>query len=123
MAGRVQQPDCARAGTTPGMRTNTGKRPCQMRETSNNTIVGVFDDYSTAENVARELTNAGNSRESIEVKSNFMTGLPAVPGGPARSRRDLRISSSGFSAAGTIFSKTAATTRKPCAAEDAVVTA
>jgi len=41
---------------------------------SNNTVVGVFDDYSTAEAVARDLTNAGIPRESIEVKSNFMTG-------------------------------------------------
>jgi len=41
---------------------------------SNNTVVGVFDDYSTAERVARDLTNAGIPRESIEVKSNFMTG-------------------------------------------------
>jgi len=41
---------------------------------SNNTIVGVFDDYSTAERVARDLTDAGIPRESIEVKSNFMTG-------------------------------------------------
>jgi len=41
---------------------------------SNNTIVGVFDDYSTAERVARDLTNAGIPRESVEVKSNFMTG-------------------------------------------------
>jgi len=41
---------------------------------SNNTIVGVFDDYSTAQRVARDLTNAGIPRESVEVKSNFMTG-------------------------------------------------
>jgi uncharacterized protein (TIGR02271 family) len=41
---------------------------------SNNTVIGVFDDYSTAERVARDLTNAGIPRESIEVKSNFMTG-------------------------------------------------
>ena len=41
---------------------------------SNNTVVGVFDDYSTAERVAQDLTNAGIPRESIEVKSNFMTG-------------------------------------------------
>ena len=46
-----------------------------MAQTSNdNTVIGVFDDYSTAERVARDLTNAGIPRESIEVKSNFMTG-------------------------------------------------
>ncbi len=38
------------------------------------TVVGVFEDYSAAENVARELENAGIPRQSIEVKSNFMTG-------------------------------------------------
>jgi len=41
---------------------------------SNNTVVGVFDDYSTAERVAQDLTNAGIPRESIQVKSNFRTG-------------------------------------------------
>jgi len=44
------------------------------RAEKSNTVVGVFDDYSTAERVARDLTNAGIPRESIEVKSNFMTG-------------------------------------------------
>jgi len=42
--------------------------------TNDNTVVGVFHDYTTAERVSRELTNAGIPRESIEVKSNFMTG-------------------------------------------------
>jgi len=37
-------------------------------------VVGVFDDYSTAERVAQDLTNAGIPRNSIEVKSNFRTG-------------------------------------------------
>src|SRR3954470_8224675 len=45
-----------------------------MAQTNNSTVVAVFDDYSTAERVARDLTNAGIPRESIEVKSNFMTG-------------------------------------------------
>jgi len=46
-----------------------------MAQTSgNHTVVGVFDDYSTAERVAQDLANAGIPRESIEVKSNFMTG-------------------------------------------------
>jgi uncharacterized protein (TIGR02271 family) len=45
-----------------------------MREDSSKTAVGVFDDYSTADRVARDLTNAGIPRDSIEVKSNFMTG-------------------------------------------------
>jgi len=47
---------------------------------SNNTVVGVFDDYSTADRVAQELTNAGIPRESIEVKSNFRTGAAGRSG-------------------------------------------
>jgi uncharacterized protein (TIGR02271 family) len=38
------------------------------------TVVGVFDEYRTAERVAQELTDDGIARDSIEVKSNFMTG-------------------------------------------------
>jgi len=45
-----------------------------MRDNSSKTAVGVFDDYSAAERVARDLTNAGIPRDAIEVKSNFMTG-------------------------------------------------
>jgi uncharacterized protein (TIGR02271 family) len=46
-----------------------------MAQASNeNTVLGVFDDYNTAERVARDLTNAGIPRESIQVRSNFMTG-------------------------------------------------
>jgi uncharacterized protein (TIGR02271 family) len=42
--------------------------------TQERTVVGVFDDYSTAERVAQDLTNAGISRSSIDVRSNFRTG-------------------------------------------------
>jgi len=45
-----------------------------MTESQQTTVVGVFDDYSTAERVARELTEAGIPRESIDVRSNFRTG-------------------------------------------------
>ena len=45
-----------------------------MQQSATRTVVGVFDNYSTAETVARDLTNAGIPRESIELKSNFMTG-------------------------------------------------
>jgi uncharacterized protein (TIGR02271 family) len=38
------------------------------------TIVGVFDDYNTAESVARDLANAGIARDAIHVQSNFRTG-------------------------------------------------
>jgi uncharacterized protein (TIGR02271 family) len=45
-----------------------------MREDTTRTVVGVFEDYSTAERVGRELENSGIPRSSIQVKSNFMTG-------------------------------------------------
>lgn len=38
------------------------------------TVVGVFDEYRTAERVAQELTNAGFPRTSVDVQSNFRTG-------------------------------------------------
>ena len=38
------------------------------------TVVGVFEDYSTAERAAQQLTDAGIPRSSIEVQSNFRTG-------------------------------------------------
>lgn len=44
-----------------------------MTDSRSSTVVGVFDDYSTAERVARELTNAGIPREAIDVRSNFRT--------------------------------------------------
>jgi len=37
-------------------------------------VVGVFEDYSTAERVANELANSGIARNSIDVRSNFRTG-------------------------------------------------
>jgi len=43
------------------------------QSSKDNTVVGVFNDYSTAERVAQELTDAGIPRESIDLKSNFMT--------------------------------------------------
>jgi uncharacterized protein (TIGR02271 family) len=42
--------------------------------TQDTKIVGVFEDYSTAERVAQDLTNVGIPRTSIEVQSNFRTG-------------------------------------------------
>jgi len=46
-----------------------------MAQSSNEkTVVGVFEDYRTAERVARDLTDAGIPRDAIEVRSNFMTG-------------------------------------------------
>jgi len=45
-----------------------------MDTSRDKSVVGVFDDYRTAERAALELTNSGIPRESIDVKSNFMTG-------------------------------------------------
>jgi uncharacterized protein (TIGR02271 family) len=44
------------------------------QEAQDTTVVGVFDDYAAAERVAQDLTNAGISRNSIDVRSNFRTG-------------------------------------------------
>ena len=44
------------------------------RDTTERTVVAVFDDYSSADRVVRDLVDAGIPRDSIEVKSNFMTG-------------------------------------------------
>ncbi|MCU1237113.1 MAG: hypothetical protein JWP63_5080 [Candidatus Solibacter sp.] len=38
------------------------------------TVIGVFDDYGSAENVARDLEGLGIPKQSIHVKSNFKTG-------------------------------------------------
>jgi len=51
-----------------------------MTESQQSTVVGVFEDYNTAERVARELTEAGISRESIDVRSNFRTGAAGRTG-------------------------------------------
>jgi len=48
--------------------------------TNERTVVGVFDDYSSADNVARDLQDAGIPRESIQVQSNFMTGAAGRSG-------------------------------------------
>jgi uncharacterized protein (TIGR02271 family) len=39
-----------------------------------NTIVGVFDDYRTAEQVREDLVKAGIPRDAIDVRSNFGAG-------------------------------------------------
>ncbi len=45
-----------------------------MTESQKITVVGVFEDYGTADRVARELTSAGIPREAIDLRSNFRTG-------------------------------------------------
>jgi len=42
--------------------------------TNDKTVVGVFEDYNSADRVVRDLTNAGIPRDAIQVQSNFMTG-------------------------------------------------
>jgi uncharacterized protein (TIGR02271 family) len=42
--------------------------------TPKSTVVGVFDDYSTAEEVAQVIINAGVPREAVDVRSNSKTG-------------------------------------------------
>jgi uncharacterized protein (TIGR02271 family) len=45
-----------------------------MPEKNESTAVGVFEDYNTAQTVARELVDSGIPREAIQVNSNFATG-------------------------------------------------
>jgi len=45
-----------------------------MAQTKESTIIGVFDDYSAAQAVARELVDSGIPREAVQVQSNFATG-------------------------------------------------
>jgi len=45
-----------------------------MGQAENLTVVGIFDDYKTAERAVHDLMQAGIPRDSIEIKSNFMTG-------------------------------------------------
>src|SRR5690349_17816234 len=44
-------------------------------------IVGVFDDYSTAQTAARELMDIGIPREDVNVQSNLATGAAGHGGG------------------------------------------
>ena len=45
-----------------------------MDSSNEKTVIGLFEDYRTAEAAAQALQNAGIERQSIQVKSNFMTG-------------------------------------------------
>jgi len=45
-----------------------------MDTSRSSTVVGIFDDYPSAERAARELEQNGIPRESIDVRSNHMTG-------------------------------------------------
>jgi len=51
-----------------------------MSDSNEKTVVGVFEDYSAAERAARSLNEAGVPRESIQVKSNLMTGAAGRTG-------------------------------------------
>lgn len=50
-------------------------------EQEQKTVVGVFDDYATAQQVARELENYGIPRAQIQVESNMKTGAAGYGGG------------------------------------------
>jgi len=63
-----------------------------MNGQSEKTVVGVFDDYRSAERAALELTNSGIPRESIDVKSNFMTGAAGRSGEAEEHRHEGGIS-------------------------------
>jgi len=52
---------------------------------TNTTVVGVFDDYNTADRVAQDLTNAGIPRDSINIESNFRTGAAGSSGSSEQS--------------------------------------
>jgi len=48
--------------------------------TNERTVVGVFEDYTKADNVVRDLQDAGIPRESIQLQSNFKTGAAGRSG-------------------------------------------
>jgi len=50
-------------------------------EQEQKTIVGVFDDYATAQQAARELENDGVPQAQIHVESNMKTGAAGYGGG------------------------------------------
>jgi len=50
-------------------------------EQEQKTVVGVFDDYATAQQAARELENDGIPRAQIQVESNMKTGAAGYGGG------------------------------------------
>jgi uncharacterized protein (TIGR02271 family) len=44
------------------------------------TVIGVFDDYATAQQAARQLESEGVSREAINIQSNMKTGAAGYGG-------------------------------------------
>ncbi len=51
-----------------------------MNQSQKTTVVGVFEDYGTADRVANELTGAGIPRDAIDLRSNFRTGAAGRTG-------------------------------------------
>ena len=49
-------------------------------DTEKSNAIGVFDDYSTAQTVARELVDAGIPRENVQIQSNLATGAVGSAG-------------------------------------------
>jgi len=56
-------------------------------QTNDRVVVGVFDDYSTAQQASRELENQGISSSDIQVQSNMRTGAAGY-GGAERHEKD-----------------------------------
>ncbi len=56
-------------------------------QTNDRVVLGVFDDYSTAQEASRELENQGISRSDIQIQSNMRTGAAGY-GGSERHESD-----------------------------------
>src|SRR5438270_11483819 len=55
-------------------------------QTDTTTVVGVFEDYSSAERASHELTDEGIPRSAIQIQSNFRTGAAGSIGDDSGSR-------------------------------------
>ena len=61
-------------------------------EQEQKTVVGVFDDYATAQQAARELENNGIPRAQIQVESNMKTGAAGYGGGEMEEHHEGGVS-------------------------------
>ncbi len=57
-----------------------------MEQRGTSTVVGVFDDYPTAERVIRDLTSNGIPRNAIDINSNYMSESAGSTKGSTRER-------------------------------------
>jgi uncharacterized protein (TIGR02271 family) len=58
-----------------------------MADQNERTVVGVFDDYATAQEAARQLENSGIPRAAINVESNLKTGAAGYGGAETTDER------------------------------------